>query len=404
MGVLSNVGRILVLNAGSSSLKFKCYDVSPFSACIGGLVERIGDTVNSTMVAKSTANNQVKKWNEQLPIKDHVSAMECIMDFLRDNVSKRIHEEVEAVGHRIVHGLDIHKAVLLTDDVIKKVQQASSLAPLHNPPGLQGIKAAQAVFQNVPQVGVFDTAYHQTMPDFAFMYGLPYEYYQQHHIRRYGFHGTSHKYLVETAAEMLGKKPEQLNAITCHLGNGSSITAVKNGLSVDTSMGLTPLEGLVMGTRSGDMDPAVPLHMMNTLKLSTKEMDTILNKKSGLLGIAGNNDLRTIIADKEAGDVRAQLALNMFVYRVRKYIGAYSAALSGNVDTVVFSAGIGENSIIIRGLICDDFKGMGIALDDMKNQEMVNGQQGDISAADSKVKVLVVPTDEELSIAQQTLQ
>lgn len=400
MGVLQEAGKILVLNAGSSSLKFKLFSLAPgLVAGVGGMIDRIGDTVNSNLVAKGNG----QKWTEKVPIKDHVAAMECIMGFLSDKESSSIHKEVQAVGHRIVHGLDIHQAALLDDAAIAKLHQAATLAPLHNPPGLQGLSAAMNVFQGVPQVGVFDTAFHQTMPPKAYMYGIPYDYYTQHKIRRYGFHGTSHKYLVETAASMLGKRPQQTNAITCHLGNGSSIAAVKNGISVDTTMGLTPLEGLVMGTRSGDMDPAVPLHLMNTLGLSAKEMDTILNKKSGLLGVCGHNDLRAIIDSKAAGDERAALALDMFVYRVRKYIGAYSAALSGRVDALVFSAGIGENSSIIRGLICEDMQAMGVSIDDSKNKATVGGAQGDISAPDSRMRVLVVPTDEELSIAQQTL-
>lgn len=402
---LQGLGRVLVLNAGSSSLKFKLFDLAPaLVSSVGGMIDRIGDTANSALIAKKTAQEGTTKFKEQVPIKDHAVAMETVMDFLRRNVSPGILKEVVAVGHRVVHGLDIHSAVQLTDATIAKIKQASVLAPLHNPPGLQGIEAALQVFGQVPQVGVFDTAFHQTMPDTAFMYGLPYEWYTQHAIRRYGFHGTSHKYLVETAAQMLGKPPQQVNAITCHLGNGSSIAAVRNGVSVDTSMGLTPLEGLVMGTRSGDMDPAVPLHMMSTLDLSAREMDTVLNKKAGLFGVSGHSDLRAIIERKEEGDARARLALDMFVYRVRKYIGAYSAALCGRVDALVFSAGIGENSSIIRGLICEDFKAMGIAIDDAANRATVGGEQGDISAGDSRIRVLVIPTDEELSIAQQTLQ
>ncbi|KAF6258057.1 acetate kinase [Scenedesmus sp. NREL 46B-D3] len=400
MEVLQEAGKILVLNAGSSSLKFKLFSLAPaLVAGVGGVIDRIGDTINSNLVAKGDG----QKWTNKVPIKDHVSAMECIMAFLSDKESKSIHNEVQAVGHRIVHGLDIHQAALLDAAAISKLQQAATLAPLHNPPGLQGLSAAMKVFKGVPQVGVFDTAFHQTMPAKAYMYGIPYDYFTQHKIRRYGFHGTSHKYLAETAASMLGKSPQQINAITCHLGNGSSIAAVKNGVSVDTSMGLTPLEGLVMGTRSGDMDPAVPLHLMSTLGLSAKEMDAILNKKSGLLGVCGHSDLRAVLESKAAGDERAALALDMFVYRVRKYIGAYSAALSGRVDSLVFSAGIGENSSVARALICEDMQAMGIAIDDGKNKAAVGGVQADISAPDSRMRVLVVPTDEELSIAQQTL-
>eukprot|EP00882_Tetradesmus_deserticola_P013158 GHRQ01013954.1.p1 GENE.GHRQ01013954.1~~GHRQ01013954.1.p1 ORF type:complete len:415 (+),score=167.05 GHRQ01013954.1:498-1742(+) len=400
MGVLQEAGNILVLNAGSSSLKFKLFSLAPnLVASVGGMIDRIGDTHNSNLVAKGDG----QKWTEKVPINDHVSAMECILSFLRDKESSSIHKEVQAVGHRFVHGLDMHQAALLDDAAVSKLQQAATLAPLHNPPGLQGLTAATKVFKDVPQVGVFDTAFHQTMPAKAYMYGLPYDYYTQHQIRRYGFHGTSHKYLVQTAAGMLGKSVQQTNAITCHLGNGSSIAAVQNGVSVDTSMGLTPLEGLVMGTRSGDMDPAVPLHLMSSLGLSAKEMDAILNKKSGLLGVCGHSDLRAVVERKAAGDERAALALDMFVYRVRKYIGAYCAALSGRVDALVFSAGIGENSSAVRALVCEDMQAMGIAIDDGKNKATVGGVQGDISAPDSHIRVLVVPTDEELCIAQQTL-
>eukprot|EP00879_Flechtneria_rotunda_P020940 GHRR01022049.1.p1 GENE.GHRR01022049.1~~GHRR01022049.1.p1 ORF type:complete len:255 (+),score=97.96 GHRR01022049.1:1041-1805(+) len=241
------------------------------------------------------------------------------------------------------------------------------------------------------------------MPQHAFMYGLPYDYYTKHNIRRYGFHGTSHKYLVDQASRMLDIPADELNIITCHLGNGSSMTAVKNGTSYDTSMGLTPLEGLLMGTRSGDLDPAVPLHLQHTLNAAPKDMDTVLNKKSGLLGIAGSSDLRAVIEKADAGDDRAQLALDMWVYRVRKYLGAYTAALAGRVHAIVFSAGIGENSSRLRSLICRDLLALNISLDDHKNKSAVGGMRADVSAPDSKVKLLVIPTDEELSIAQQTV-
>ncbi|KAF8062901.1 ackA [Scenedesmus sp. PABB004] len=407
MGPLGAAGRILVLNAGSSSLKFKLFSLAPFAAGVGGMVDRIGDAARSCLTAKAppgAGGAPGTKWGEAAPIRDHVEAMEAIMAFLTAHVSPSIAREVAAVGHRVVHGLDIHAAALLTDEVVAKVKLAATLAPLHNPPGLQGIAAAQKVFRGVPQVGVFDTAFHQTMPPAAYMYGVPWEWYEQHKIRRYGFHGTSHKYLAATAAGMLGRPLEQLNAITCHLGNGSSVTAVKGGLSVDTSMGLTPLEGLVMGTRCGDLDPAIPLHMMATTGASAADMAATLNKRAGLAGLCGDNDLRAIIDRQAGGDARAGLALDVFVYRVRKYIGSYAAALGGRLDALVFSAGIGENSALIRRLITDDLQGLGIEVDPAANEATVGGAQGDISGPGARTRVLVVPTDEELSIAQQTLE
>lgn len=405
---MANAGKLLVINAGSSSLKFKVFNQTTkgLVAGMGGVVERIGDEANSALLAKGPlASGETKKFEIPAKAKDHVKAMETVMGFLADNVSKSIKNEVTAVGHRVVHGLTLNHPTLLCPESIETIRKAVVLAPLHNPAHLQGITASQEVFgPKVPQVAVFDTAFHQTMPPHAYMYGLPYEMYEKHAIRRYGFHGTSHGYLAKQAASMMNKPLEKLNAITCHLGNGSSMAAIKNGLCVDTSMGLTPLEGLMMGTRCGDLDPAVVLHLQNQLKLNTKDTDTLMNKKSGLLGIAGNNDLRSVIKLRDEGNAKGKLALDMFVYRVRKYIGAYTAALDGNVDTVIFSAGIGENSSIVRGLVCDNLKGMGIEVDAAKNQAAVGGKGGDISTAGSKVRVLVVPTDEELAIAQQTLQ
>ncbi|KAI8466299.1 MAG: acetate kinase [Monoraphidium minutum] len=401
----TEAARLLVINAGSSSLKFKLFSAAPLVAGLGGLIERIGDTANSTLSAKmQLPDGSTRKWSDKTPIDNHTTALEKLIRFLGDNVSRTIEQEVVAVGHRIVHGLDIANAVMLDDRVVNKIQQAATLAPLHNPPGLAGISAAQAVFGSaVPQVAVFDTAFHQTLPPHAYMYALPLDYYKKHAIRRYGFHGTSHMYLAETAAAMLGRPAGQLNAITCHLGNGSSLTAVEGGRSVDTTMGLTPLEGLVMGTRAGDVDPAIPLHMMRTLGLGAADMDTVLNKKSGLLGLCGDNDLRSVIERRAKGDPEASLAMDVFVYRVRKYIGAYTVSLGGHVDAIVFSAGIGENSALVRGLICEGLERVGVAIDAAANAEMVGGRQGVISTPDSRVKVLVIPTDEEQSIAQQTL-
>ncbi|GLC39198.1 activator of C kinase protein 1 [Pleodorina starrii] len=401
------MSKLLVLNAGSSSLKFKVFGLQPFAAGIGGMFDRIGDGANCTLKASApphAAGAQGRKWEQKCFAKDHVSAMQNILDFIKDNVSGAFVREVVAVGHRIVHGLDISEPVLLNDKTIDQIRAAAVLAPLHNPPGLQGIEAAAKVFQGVPQVAVFDTAFHQSMPPHAFMYGLPYELYEQHRIRRYGFHGTSHKYLVEQAAVMLGKPVSETNVITCHLGNGSSISAVRGGRCVDTSMGMTPLEGLLMGTRCGDLDPAVVLFMQKQLNLSVKDTDTLLNKKSGLLGLTGSNDLRSVLAGAAAGEPRAALGLAMFVYRVRKYIGAYMAALEGQVDAVVFSAGIGENSPAVRALILEPLRGMGLDLDAAANEAVLRGHCGDIGAPSSRARLLVVPTDEELCIAEQTLQ
>ncbi|GIL44892.1 hypothetical protein Vafri_2348 [Volvox africanus] len=404
---MSASSKLLVLNAGSSSLKFKVFGLQPFAAGIGGMFDRIGDAVNCTLKASTPADpegGKGRKWELKIPAKDHVGAMQSILDFIKDNVSSSFAREVVAVGHRVVHGLEISQPVLLTDETIGRIREASVLAPLHNPPGLQGIDAAEKVFKGVPQVAVFDTAFHQTMPSHAFMYGLPYELYEKHKIRRYGFHGTSHKYLVEQAAGMLGKPVLETNVITCHLGNGSSIAAIRGGQCIDTTMGMTPLEGLLMGTRCGDLDPAVVLFIQKQLNLSVQDTDTLMNKKSGLLGLTGSNDLRAVIEGAQRGEPRSELGLAMFVYRVQKYIGAYWAALGGKVDAVVFSAGIGENSSIIRGLILGPLKGMGLELDVATNNATVGGRCGDIAAASSRCRLLVIPTDEELCIAEQTLE
>ncbi|KAG2454195.1 hypothetical protein HYH02_001230 [Chlamydomonas schloesseri] len=402
----SKGSKVLVVNAGSSSIKFKIFTAETLSPGAAGLFDRIGDTANCVLKASVPEDGgKPKKFEKKIPAKDHLTAMQDIMSFIDENVSSTFASEVCAVGHRIVHGLDISQPKLLTPDVISCIQDASVFAPLHNPPHLQGIYAAQKVFgPSVPQVAVFDTAFHQTMPPESYVYGLPYDMYENHKIRRYGFHGTSHKYLVEQAAAMLGKDVSQTNVITCHLGNGSSVAAVRGGQCVDTSMGMTPLEGLLMGTRCGDIDPAVVLYIQNQLGLSATETDTLLNKKSGLLGLTGSNDLRTVIEGAGKGEARSQLGLDMFVRRVRKYIGAYMAVLDGQVDAVVFSAGIGENSALVRGLICERMQALGISVDKDANAAAVGGKQADISGPGARIRTLVIPTDEELSIAQQTLQ
>ncbi|GIL65712.1 hypothetical protein Vafri_19392 [Volvox africanus] len=398
--------KLLVLNAGSSSLKFKIFGVEPLVAGMGGMFDRIGDSANCTLKASAPdpLGGKARKWELKLPASDHTSALQEILGFISGHVSGSFSSEVVAVGHRVVHGLDISAPVLLDAVALDRIREAAVFAPLHNPAGLQGIEAAQRVFEGVPQVAVFDTAFHATMPPYAYMYGIPYDLYEKHQIRRYGFHGTSHKYLVDQAAAMLGKSVSETNAITCHLGNGSSVAAVLNGRCVDTSMGMTPLEGLLMGTRCGDVDPAVVLHIESQLGLSAKETDNLLNKKSGLLGVTGSSDLRAVIEAAQKGEARAQLGLDMLVHRIKKYIGAYTAVLGGKVDAVIFSAGIGENSSLLRGLVLEGFQGLGMEVDPELNQQAVGGRQGDISTPGSRVKLLVIPTDEELSIAQQTLQ
>ncbi|KAG2496121.1 hypothetical protein HYH03_005724 [Edaphochlamys debaryana] len=399
--------KLLVVNAGSSSLKFKLFGLEPFAPTMSGMFDRIGDKANCVLKASAPSPDgaaKPRKWEIKMQAANHVEAMTGMLGFFREQYDKAFSSQVMAVGHRIVHGMDISQPVLLNTDVMAKIKAAAVLAPLHNPPGLQGIEAAQRVFQGVPQVAVFDTAFHQTMPPHAYMYALPYDLYEKHKIRRYGFHGTSHKYLAEQAAVMLNKPVGQTNVITCHLGSGSSIAAIKGGHCVDTTMGMTPLEGLMMGTRCGDLDPAVVLHIQNQMGLSTKDTDTLLNKKSGLLGVCGHNDLRAVIEGAQGGKPRDALGLAMFVYRVQKYIGAYTAALGGHVDAVVFSAGIGENSSIIRQLILAPLKGVGLSVDRAANDATVDGKQGEISDSGSKTKILVIPTDEELSIATQTLE
>jgi len=309
--------------------------------------------------------------------------------------------KVDVVGHRVVHGGEkFSRSALVTAGVKDVIRECSALAPLHNPPNLAGIEACEKIFEGVPQVAVFDTAFHQTMPEHVYLYGLPYQLYERHHIRKYGFHGTSHEYVFRRAVELLDRPATDLNIVTCHLGNGASITAVKQGKALDTSMGLTPLEGLVMGTRTGDMDPAVVLYVMEKEQLNLEETNTLLNKKSGLKGLSGvSNDLRAIMREAETGSRRAQVAIDIFCYRIVKYIGAYAAAMGG-IDAVVFTGGIGENAGPIREQVCEPLGFLGLTLDPEKNR--IRGAEVDISTADSTVKALVIPTNEELSIAQKS--
>jgi acetate kinase len=391
--------KILVINCGSSSLKYQLINMENETVMAKGLVERIG-IEGSVLTHKPEGMDKVKI---EQPMKDHKDAIKLVLDVLVDEkhgVIKSM-DEIAAVGHRVVHGGEKYAAsVLINDDVMKVLDECTQLAPLHNPPNLIGINACKALMPNTPMVAVFDTAFHQTMPKHAYMYALPYELYEKYGIRKYGFHGTSHRYVSQIAADMLGKDIKDCKIITCHLGNGASIAAVDGGKTVDTSMGFTPLEGLAMGTRCGDIDPAIVTFLQKEAGMSADDVNNLMNKKSGVLGLSGvSSDFRDIEEAAAKGNERAQLALDVFYYRVRKYIGAYAAAMGG-VDAIVFTAGLGENSPESRFEICKGLEFLGVKVDAEKNN--VRGKQVDISTADSKVKVFAIPTNEELMIARDT--
>lgn len=392
--------KILVLNCGSSSLKYQLIDMSSGESVLAkGLCERIA--IEGSVLKHSRPEKE--DFTLTKPMKDHTDAVRMVLDALLDadhGVIGSI-EEVNAVGHRVVHGGEFFSdSVVITEKVKEAIQACCELAPLHNPPNLIGINACEELMPGVPQVAVFDTAFHQTMPEKAFLYAIPYELYEKYKIRKYGFHGTSHKYVAMKAAELLGKPLDSLKIITCHLGNGASVCAIDKGKSVDTSMGFTPLEGLTMGTRSGDLDPAVVGYLMEKEGLSAKEVDNLLNKKSGVLGVSGvSSDFRDIEGASKEGNKRARLALDQFHYRVAKYAGEYAAAMNG-VDAIVFTAGLGENGIGNREAICEYFGYLGLFVDKDKNN--VRGKDVDFSTPDSKVKALIIPTNEELMIARDT--
>ena len=391
---------ILVINCGSSSLKFQLIDMTTEAVQAKGLCERIG--IDGSRIVYTPAGGE--KMTIESPMPTHTEAIKLVLDCLTNaeyGVIKSL-KEINAVGHRVVHGGEkFASSTIITDEVIKVIEECNELAPLHNPANLIGINVCRELMPGVPMVAVFDTAFHQTMPDVAYTYGIPYEYYEKYKVRRYGFHGTSHSYVSKRTAEIVGKPYDQMKIIVCHLGNGASISAVNCGKSVDTSMGLTPLEGLVMGTRSGDLDPAIIDFVGKKEGLSLDEMNEVLNKKSGMLGISGvSSDGRDLEAAAETGNKRAQLALDVFDYRVIKYIGAYAAAMNG-VDAIAFTAGIGENNIKMRKDVCSSLTYLGVKLDEEKNN--VRGEERIISADDSKVQVLLVPTNEELAIARETL-
>lgn len=389
--------KILVINAGSSSLKYQFIDIDTKQVLAKGLCERIG--IDGKLTQKVSGRDNFVREDA---MKDHSDAIRMVIEALTDKEVGVISDmkEIDAVGHRVVHGGEIFSGSVMIDDaVMDALQQCVPLAPLHNPANIIGIEACAKIMPDVPQVGVFDTAFHQTMPQKAYMYALPYEMYEKHKIRRYGFHGTSHKYVSGRAAEMLGKKPEDLKIITLHLGNGSSITAVDGGKSVDTSMGFTPLAGVTMGTRCGDIDPAIVTFLMENEGLDAKGVDALMNKESGVFGISGlSSDFRDLEAAMDT-DPKAKLALDMFAYSVKRYVGAYAAAMGG-VDAIVFTAGIGENTALMRAAITEGLEFMGIKVDPELNK--VRGEEKDISAEGATVRTLVIPTDEEMMIAMDT--
>jgi len=392
--------KILVINCGSSSIKYQFYSLAENRILAKGIVEKIG-MKGSFLKHEKESGQKVLFEGEIL---DHKIGIEYILGVLSSDKHGCIGslDEINAVGHRVVHGgEEFSESVLITEEVVQTLEKFIDLAPLHNPPNLKGIYAIKALIPEIPQVAVFDTAFHHTMPQHAFMYAIPYALYKKYGIRRYGFHGTSHRYVSNRACEILGTDPKTVKVITCHLGNGASACAIKYGESVDTSMGFTPVEGLIMGTRSGDIDMGAVTYIMDKEKIGTKSASVLFNKHSGLLGITGiSSDSREIRAAAENGDERCLLAIKMFDYRIKKYIGAYAAAMGG-VDVLIFTGGIGENSSITRAGICEDLEYMGIEIDKQINEE-VRGEERIISKEGSKVKVMVVPTNEELMIAIDT--
>ncbi len=394
--------KILVINTGSSSIKYQLFDMPEGTVMASGLVERIGES-NSVLTHKYFKDEAYTHRIEQA-ITDHKEGLNLVVNLLCDSTHGVLQDtsEIKGVGHRVVHGGETFQQPTLIDEpVIAAIEANIPLAPLHNPANLTGIEVARSIF-SVPQVAIFDTAFHQSIPPYAYHYALPHELYETYRIRRYGFHGTSHMFVAKAAAQFLGRPKDELNFITIHLGNGASIAAIQNGQSVDTSMGMTPLEGIIMGTRSGDIDPAIHSYLAKQTGKSIQEIDTLLNKQSGLKGICGSNDMRDILVQREEGNALAKLAVEMYSYRIKKYIGAYFAVL-GKVDSLIFTAGIGQNSKEIRSEVCQGLKGLGIEIDSDKNANRSDSPQA-IQTTDSPVKILVIPTNEELEIAEETLE
>ncbi len=392
---------ILVMNCGSSSLKYQLINMDKEEVLAKGICERIG--IDDSRLKQTSLDGNKVIVNGDMP--DHTHAVQYVIDALTSKEHGVINSmsEINAVGHRIVHGgEEFSGSVLINDDVIEAVKKCSDLAPLHNPANLIGIAACEKLIPNIPMVGVFDTAFHQTMPKKAYLYGLPYDYYEKHKLRRYGFHGTSHKYVANRTAEMLGRDIKDMKIVVCHLGNGASICAVDRGVSVDTSMGLTPLEGLIMGTRSGDVDPAIIQFLANKENMSISEVMDVLNKKSGVLGLSNlSSDFRDLENAVDEENEQAKLTMDVFCYRVAKYVGSYAAAMNG-IDAVAFTAGLGENNHHVRRDVCSYLTYLGVSVDQEKNK--CREIERDFSNPDAKVKSLVIPTDEELMIAKETLK
>lgn len=390
---------ILVLNCGSSSVKYKLIEIKANKVLAEGGIEKIG--LPDAFIKFKFSNEKIQ---QDLDINDHVGAIKSILDNLTSKEYGCIKDfkEIDAVGHRVVHGGEkFNKSVLINDEVIAKIKECYGIAPLHNPVNMAGIDAINEVLPEVPQVGVFDTAFHQTMPAKSYMYALPYKYYEEDGVRRYGFHGTSHRYVSQRVCEFLGVEPKGKKIITCHVGNGGSITAVKDGKSVDTSMGLTPTEGLMMGTRCGDVDPGALIFLMDKHNLSSKDMLNMVNKESGLAGVSGvSSDMREITAAAKQGNEKAILSLEMYEQRITKYVGAFAAEMGG-VDIIVFTGGVGEHQSSTRANVCNPLRFMGVEIDDAANNAN-NGDEGIISTPNSAVKVVVIPTDEEYMIAKDT--
>ena len=397
--------KVLIINAGSSSLKYQLLDMENEVVMVSGMIERIGETIGTLSYKKFTDDGTEDKTVLEREIKDHSVGLRLVIKMITDAENGVIKHtnEIDAIGHRVVQGAEAFRKSVIIDTLVKNaIKENNILAPLHNPANLIGIEVAEELFPKTPNIAVFDTEFHHTMPAKAFLYALPYRYYTDLRIRRYGFHGTSHKFVSKKVASLMGKKPEEINVITVHIGNGCSIAGIKKGKSIDTSMGMTPLAGLIMGTRCGDIDPAISDYIAQEKKITPEQVDMILNKESGLKGICGMNDMRDIHASAKKGDEKAILAQDMFAYNIKKYIGAYSFAL-GNVDAIVFTAGIGENDPIVREDVCKELSNFGIEIDLEKNKNCI-GYEKKISKDKSKIDIWVIPTNEELQIAHDTVE
>ena len=395
--------KILVINSGSSSIKYQLFDMSDKSVAAAGLLEQIGEPESRLTHNTRNTAGETEKIVKTQPVEDHQAGFRLIGEVMNESGAMRDSGELDGIGHRVVHcGEKFREPTLINQEVIETIRRLIPLSRLHNPPNLLGIEVTLEAAPQVPQVAVFDTAFHQSIPRWAFRYALPQNLYDDHHVRRYGFHGTSHFYVAKQAALHMNRSLDSLNLITLHLGNGASVTAIENGKSVDTSMGMTPLEGLIMGTRSGDIDPAIIFYLCNQAGYKPDDIDAMLNKQSGLKGICGANDMRQIGELAKKGNEKAKLAMEMYAYRIKKYIGAYYAAL-GQVDALVFTGGIGENAADIRSRCCEGLLRLGIEVDDQKNDRKSKGVF-EIQSSKTALKILVIPTNEELEIAEQTLE